>query len=41
MDLRIIRSIAELYGGRLWASDNSARGASFYLTLPGKVEAHE
>jgi signal transduction histidine kinase len=41
MGLRISRSIIESYGGRLWAADNSPRGASFYLTLPAKVEAHE
>ena len=39
MGLPISRSIVESHGGRLWAGDNSPRGASFYLTLPTKVEA--
>jgi signal transduction histidine kinase len=41
MGLRISRSIAESHGGRLWAGDNSPRGASFYVSLPTKVEEHE
>jgi len=41
MGLRISRSIIESHGGRLWAGDNSPRGASFCFTLPTKAEASE
>ncbi len=41
MGLRISRTIVESHGGRLWAADNSSRGASFHLTLPTKAEFHE
>jgi PAS domain S-box-containing protein len=33
MGLRISRSIIEAHGGRLWATDNHPRGASFHFTL--------
>jgi C4-dicarboxylate-specific signal transduction histidine kinase len=41
MGLRISRSIVESHGGRLWAGDNTPRGACFYFTLPTKIEPHE
>jgi C4-dicarboxylate-specific signal transduction histidine kinase len=41
MGLRISRSIIESHCGRLWAADNSPRGASFSFTLPTKAEADE
>ncbi len=40
MGLPITRSIIESYGGRLWVTDTSGRGATFQFTLPATVAAH-
>ena len=39
MGLRISGTIIESHGGRLWAEENSPRGARFRFTLPTKIEA--
>jgi NO-binding membrane sensor protein with MHYT domain len=41
MGLSVSRSIVASHDGRLWAADNSPRGASFHLILPIRVEARE
>jgi two-component system, LuxR family, sensor kinase FixL len=34
LGLSISRTIIEMHGGRLWAENNTDRGATFYFTLP-------
>jgi len=41
LGLRISRTIVESHDGRLWATPNTPRGASFYFTLPTKVASAE
>jgi steroid delta-isomerase-like uncharacterized protein len=41
MGLAISRTIIEAHGGRLWATVNPGRGATFHFTLPTELEAHK
>jgi PAS domain S-box-containing protein len=41
MGLSISRFIVESHGGRLYATDNSPRGARFFLTLPVTVQTEK
>jgi PAS domain S-box-containing protein len=38
MGLTITRSIVEAYGGKVWATNNQERGASFHVALPYEDE---
>ena len=37
LGLAITRSIVDSHGGRIWATSNPRRGATFYFTLPARV----
>jgi signal transduction histidine kinase len=41
MGRSISHSIVESHGERLWAADNTPRGANLYFTLPTKAEVKE
>ena len=38
MGLAISRTILESHSGRLWATANDGRGATFHFTLPAEVQ---
>jgi K+-sensing histidine kinase KdpD len=40
MGLRISQTIIEAHGGRLWATNNHPRGASFHFTLATSSNVH-
>jgi signal transduction histidine kinase len=37
LGLALCRTIAEAYGGRLWASHGEGHGATFHLQLPSSL----
>ena len=37
LGLAITRSIIASHGGRIWATSNSGRGATFHFTLPNTI----